>query len=354
MTEKIKIGILTAGGDCPGLNAAIRGVGKSAIIEYGMKVYGFLNGFSGLIENEYKVLDENSLSGILTLGGTILGTSREKPFKALTDEDQILSKPEKIQQTYKELGLNCLVCIGGNGTMKTAYKLSEMGLNVVGVPKTIDNDVWGTDFSFGFDSAVNIATEAIDRLHTTANSHKRTMVVEVMGHNAGWLTLYSGIAGGGDVILIPEIKYDKRVIKKYLLNRQKSGKPYSIIVVAEGIDIPLKKDGTKRKSSAGTYISRMIQELTGLETRETILGYIQRGGTPSPGDRIIATGLGEHAARLIHEKKYGFMSAYENTKIVSISLKDVAGKTKTVPEDHSLIKMARSLGTCFGDSLEGE
>ncbi len=356
MGKETRIGILTAGGDCPGLNAAIRGVGKSAIIEYGMRVFGFRDGFSGLINCDYKELNEKSLSGILTLGGTILGTSREKPFKGpeLSDEESILSKPEKIKKTYENLGLDCLVCIGGNGTMKTAYKLYQSGLNVVGVPKTIDNDVWGTDYSFGFYSAVNIATEAIDRLHTTANSHKRTMVVEVMGHNAGWLALYSGIAGGGDIILIPEIKYNKKVIKKYLENRQKGGKPYSIIVVAEGIDIPLKKDGSTRNYSAGTYISRIVEEMTGLETRETKLGYIQRGGAPSPEDRIIATGLGEHAARLISEKKYGLMSAYDSHEIISIPLADVAGKTKIVPVDNPLIKMARSLGTCFGDTLPQE
>jgi len=348
MSKGKRIGILTAGGDCPGLNAAIRGVGKTAIIEHGMEVFGFSDGFTGLIHNDYKKLTEKTLSGILTLGGTILGTSREKPFKSVESGEE-LNKPEMIKKTYKDLKLDCIVCIGGNGTMKTAYKLVEEGLNVVGVPKTIDNDVWGTDVSFGFDSAVNIATEAIDRLHTTANSHKRTMVVEVMGNNAGWLTLYSGLASGGDVILIPEIEYSEDVLCEYLENRRKKGKPYSIIVVAEGITVPEKKNGKKRKISAGNYISRRINELTGIETRETILGYIQRGGIPSPMDRVIATGLGAYAAELISRNKFGFMSAYQGNEIAAVPLSEVAGKLKTVPVDHPLITRARSLDTCFGD-----
>ena len=216
--KKIRIGILTAGGDCPGINAAIRGVGKTAILEYGMEVIGISSGFLGLINHEYSVLDENQLSGILTLGGTILGTSRENPFKKEASFNSI-DKPKLIKKHYKEMELDALVCIGGNGTQRTANLLSEEGLNIIGIPKTIDNDVWGTDVSFGFDSALNIAVEAIDRLHTTANSHKRIMVIEVMGHHAGWLALYSGIAGGGDVILIPEIDIEIYVIAEYLKKR---------------------------------------------------------------------------------------------------------------------------------------
>src|SRR5512139_2056775 len=225
----MKIGILTAGGDCPGINAAIRGVGKTAIVKYGMEVVGISDGFTGMIHKEYHELSEHDLSGILTLGGTILGTSREKPFKSSGKGKNEISKPVLIREHYEQMGLDCLVCIGGNGTLKTANLLSMEGLNVVGIPKTIDNDVWGTDITFGFDSAVNIATEAIDRLHSTANSHKRIMIIEVMGHNAGWIALYSGIAGGGDVILIPEIDYDEKKIAEYLLYRMEGNKPYSIV-----------------------------------------------------------------------------------------------------------------------------
>lgn len=242
----MKIGILTAGGDCPGLNAAIRGVGKAAVLTYGMDVYGISSGFLGMIELEYRSLSELDLSGILTLGGTILGTSREKPFKDQSYGEYIRSKPDIILDNYKKLGLDCLVCIGGNGTMKTASKLSDYGLNIIGIPKTIDNDVWGTELSFGFDSAMMVATEALDRIHTTANSHKRIMVIEVMGHHAGWLALYSGIAGGGDLILIPEIPYDESVMCDYLTERNRQGKPYSIVVVAEGIDFPKKKKKKKK------------------------------------------------------------------------------------------------------------
>ena len=345
-----KIGILTAGGDCPGLNAAIRGVGKTAILKYGMKVYGFSSGYLGLINGEYRKLDEKSLSGILTLGGTILGTSREKPFKHEEYEEYIGSKPDRILETYDRLGLNALICIGGNGTMKTAGKLQELGLNVIGVPKTIDNDVWGTDMTFGFDSAVNIATEAIDRMHTTANSHKRIMVVEVMGHHTGWLTLYSGVAGGGDVILLPEVAWNPEILKEYLLRRLDAGKPYSIVVVAEGIKLPVKR-GKKKIESAGAALAAMIQNLTGIETRETILGYIQRGGSPSPRDRMIATELGAFTAGMAANREFGRMAAYKGYDLVSVDLKDVAGKIKFVPADHPLIHHARSIDTCFGDGM---
>ena len=346
-----RIGILTAGGDCPGLNAAIRGVGKTALLKYGYGIIGFSSGYLGLIRNEYKILDELALSGILTVGGTILGSSREKPFRHNEYDDYIKSKPEIIVENYKALGLDCLVCIGGNGTQKTAYKLSQMGLNVVGVPKTIDNDVWGTDLTFGFDSAVAIAAEAIDRLHSTANSHKRTMVVEVMGHNAGWLTLNSGVAGGGDVILIPEIPYDLDVIAAYLNKRSAMGKPYSIVVVAEGIQLPPKSSGKARTVPAGAFIANQIRKLTDQETRETILGYIQRGGSPTARDRVVATELGAFAAEMIAGGEYGKMAAYSGYKLKAVPLKTVAGKVKTVPVDHHLIDHARSIDTCFGDRL---
>jgi ATP-dependent phosphofructokinase / diphosphate-dependent phosphofructokinase len=340
--KDVKIGILSAGGDCPGINAAIRGVGKAAIVHFGMKVIGISSGFTGLIEKDYIELTSDHLSGILTLGGTILGTSREKPFKSSDNIKDMINKPAIIKKNYEELGLDCLVCIGGNGTMNTANKLSREGLNIVGIPKTIDNDVWGTDFTFGFDSAVGIATEAIDRLHTTANSHKRIMVIELMGHNAGWLSLYSGMAGGGDVILIPEIEYKMSHIIRYLEDRFVRKKLYSIIVVAEGI----KSSG---KMAPGQYMAEKILEETGIETRETKLGYIQRGGTPSPMDRILATRYGAYAAELIANKVFNVMVAIENDNLKAIPLSVVAGKLKTVPPDHSMIKKARFLGTTFGD-----
>jgi ATP-dependent phosphofructokinase / diphosphate-dependent phosphofructokinase len=342
-TRGQKIGILTAGGDCPGINAAIRGVGKTAIVRYGMQVIGISDGYTGLINKEFRELDENDLSGILTLGGTILGTSREKPFKNSGKGKNDLRKPALIKEHYEQMGLDCLVCIGGNGTLKTAYLLSQEGLNVVGIPKTIDNDVWGTDVTFGFDSAVNIATEAIDRLHSTANSHKRIMIIELMGHNAGWLALYSGIAGGGDVILIPEIPHDEKKISAYLQERIRGNKPYSIVVVAEGIKTP------GSECSAAQYLSRRIAELSGIETRETVLGYIQRGGTPSPMDRILASRYGAAAAELIAKREYGKMVALRNNQIIPVPLADVAGKLKLVEPDSSLVLKARNMGTSFGD-----
>jgi len=337
----MRIGILTAGGDCPGINAAIRGVGKTAIVRYGMTVFGISDGFTGMINKDYNELSEKDLSGILTLGGTILGTSREKPFKGSGKKNEI-KKPDLIREHYEQLGLDCLVCIGGNGTLKTAHLLSEEGLNVVGIPKTIDNDVWGTDITFGFSSAVDIATEAIDRLHSTANSHKRIMLIELMGHNAGWIALYSGIASGGDVILIPEIPYKEEKIAEYLLHRVEENKPYSIVVVAEGVSNPLKD------RSVAHYLSNRINEMTGLETRETVLGYIQRGGTPSPMDRVLATRYGTAAADMIAERDFGKMVALKNDEVVSVPLADVSGKLKLVEPDNPLVLQAKNMGTSFG------
>lgn len=335
------IGILSAGGDCPGINAAIRGVGKTAIMQYGMKVIGISSGFTGLIEKKYAELNESELSGILTLGGTILGTSREKPFKSTDVYKKFVDKPKIIIKSYQDLGLDCLVCIGGNGTQNTAAMLAKEGLNIIGIPKTIDNDVWGTDQTFGFSSAVGIATEAIDRLHTTANSHKRIMVIEVMGNTAGWLALYSGVAGGGDVILLPEIDFDEDVIIEYLKNRIKRKKPYSIVVIAEGIRRPV-------GLSAAQYISEMIRYKTGLETRQTVLGYLQRGGTPSPEDRILATRFGAYATEMISKKNFGIMVALKNNEMSSVPLQDVIGKKKLVPANHSIILKSQELDVCFG------
>lgn len=335
-----RIGILTAGGDCPGLNAAIRGIGKTAIVEYGMEIIGFSSGYTGLIHKQYVELKEKDLSGILTLGGTILGTSREKPFKIVTEEDN--DKPELIKQNYHDLGLDALVCIGGNGTMKTAHLLSNIGLNVIGIPKTIDNDVWGTDMTFGFDSAVNIATEAVDRLHSTANSHGRVMIVEVMGHNAGWIALYAGMAGGGDIILIPEIEYSLDSVCARIESRYNSHKPYSIIVVAEGIEHP-------KTMSAARYISETIQSRVDVEARETVLGYTQRGGSPSPMDRILATRYGAYAARCIAEGNFGTMVALKQNDLTTIPLEEVGGKMRLVEPENPLVLKCRNMGVSFGD-----
>lgn len=336
----MRIGILTSGGDCPGINATIRGVCKTAINNWGMEVVGIHSGFQGLLTNDVEVLTEKSLSGLLNLGGTILGTSREKPFKknGLMSEQ---NKPALIEHNIKELGLDCLVCIGGNGTQKTAAKLVAMGINIVSVPKTIDNDIWGTEISFGFDSAVTIATDAIDRLHSTASSHKRVMVIEVMGHKAGWIALYSGMAGGGDVILIPEIPYNIHNVGTAILERLRQGKNYSIVVVAEGINT----DGRKR---AGEYIAQEIEYETGIETRETVLGYIQRGGSPTAFDRNLSTRMGGHATELIANGEYGRMVRVKDGQISSIPLSEVAGNLKLVTEDEDLVIQGRRMGICFG------
>lgn len=305
-----------------------------------MEVVGIRSGFQGLLTGEVEPLTEKELSGLLNLGGTILGTSREKPFKKggiVADTN----KPALMERNIREMGLDCIVCIGGNGTQKTAAKMAAMGLNIVSVPKTIDNDIWGTDFSFGFDSAVTIATDAIDRLHSTASAHKRVMVIEVMGHKAGWIALYSGMAGGGDVILVPEIPYDIHRIGDTILQRLKKGKPYSIVVVAEGIQTT----GGKR---AAEYIAQEIEYETGIETRETVLGYIQRGGSPTPFDRNLATRMGGYAAELVATGQFGRMVALKGNLIASVPLADVAGKLKLVTEKHDLVVQGRRMGVCFG------
>ena len=285
-----------------------------------------------------------TLSGILTLGGTILGTSREKPFKKeeKTAGSGVFTKPDRIRENYRILGLDCLVCIGGNGTMKTANLLSQNGMNVIGIPKTIDNDVWGTDMTFGFDSALQIATDAIDRLHSTANSHRRIMVIEVMGHNTGWLALYAGLAAGGDIILIPEIPFSKEKVVDCVKTRYAQKKPYSIVVVAEGIAHDCGRP-------AATCVAEMIRQESGFETRETILGYTQRGGTPSPADRILATRFGSFAAELISGGKFGSMVAVRGNDLVTVPLASAGTKTKTVDPDDQMIRHARFIGTSFGD-----
>ncbi|MDR0302272.1 MAG: 6-phosphofructokinase [Treponema sp.] len=352
-----RFGILTAGGDCPGLNAAIRGVCRAAHDRYSMEIVGIANGFRGLIDEDVRILKPADFSGILTRGGTILGSSREKPFAPNGKDDDITDKVSAIKETYAKLELDCLVVLGGNGTNTTGYKLSREGLNVIGLPKTIDNDIFGTDKTFGFDSALTIGTEAIDRLHSTAQSHSRIIVIELMGHKAGWLALYAGVAGGGDVILIPEIPYDIRVISRHLEKRSKSGKMFSIVVAAEGamsvkeseMD---KKDRKKFRAENGPSVAyrvaQKIQEETGMETRATVLGYVQRGGIPSSTDRVLATSLGTAAAELLAKGKYGRMVALLGDTIGSVDLSVPEGKVKNVPTDHYMIDTAKAVGTCMG------
>jgi 6-phosphofructokinase 1 len=352
------IGILTAGGDCPGLNAAIRAICRAAHDRYGIKIVGIADGFRGLIEENAHVLNPGDFTGILTRGGTILGASREKPFKSeIGDSDDIVDKVAAVKKNYTMLGLDCLVVLGGNGTNTTGYRFAQEGLNIIGLPKTIDNDIVGTDRTFGFHSALSIGTEAIDRLHSTAQSHNRVMVIELMGNKAGWLALYAGVAGGGDVILIPEIPYDIKIIGRHIAEREKSGKHFSIVVVAEGamsveeaaMD---KRDRKKYRAengpSAAYRIAREIHEETGKETRATVLGYMQRGGIPSASDRVLATSLGTAAVDLLAKGEYGRMVALDGNDISSVDLSVPAGKIKTVPEDHYMIDTAIAVGTCMG------
>ena len=369
------IGILTSGGDCPGLNAAIRGLGKAAREHFGMRVIGFLNGFRGLAQDQTVELDGAMLSGILTDGGTILGTSRDKPHR-MNIGGKELDMTDAIIATYHKHHLDALVCLGGGGTQKNALRLAEAGLNVVTLPKTIDNDIAMTERTFGFDTALQIATEAIDRLHSTATSHERIIVVEVMGHRAGWLALEAGIAGGADVILLPEIPYDIRKIAEAIRRRTQSGKRFSIVVVAEGAmstdearDVAAlvkardKADSKKTRVEAKEQLrkfhdehvghtirlTRNLEKLTGQETRLTILGHLQRGGTPSAADRVFATWLGTECAEVLSERKYGVMLALQGTRLKRVPLAEVAGTIRQVPPDHPLLLSGRRLGTAFGD-----
>jgi 6-phosphofructokinase 1 len=360
MESKVKrFGILTSGGDAPGLNAAIRALCRSAKTQYGMEPIGIFNGYRGLISGDMKELSQDFLSGLLTSGGTILRTSREKPFKnPVPDEKTGLLPVEAIKANYKKWNLDALVCIGGNGTNTTASLLSQSGLNVIGLPKTIDNDIAETDMTFGFYTALDVATDAIDRLHTTACSHGRVMIVEIMGHKAGWLGLYAGVAGGGDVILIPEIPYDIDSIVAKIKERESHGKNFSIIVVAEGAkskeeSLMDKKTFKKARAEMTTPISYRISgeisEKSGVESRVTVVGYLQRGGSPSPSDRALATQIGAAAADFLAEGNFGKLVAVQNGKTVGVPLEKVAGKVKSVPLDHPMIKTARELGISLGD-----
>jgi 6-phosphofructokinase 1 len=357
-----RIGILTSGGDCPGLNAAIRGVTKACYEQMGednVQIIGIQSGYYGLINNLSREMSPHDFSGILTQGGTILGTKRQ-PFKTISviGEDNV-DKVKAMKETYKKLKLDCLLTLGGCGTHKTANLLSMEGLNVIGLPKTIDNDIFGTDFTFGFHTSVDIATEAVDRLHTTAASHSRVLVCEIMGNKAGHLTLNTGIAGGADIILIPEIPYDIEIVAKAVEKRGESGKSFSILAVAEGAfdveEAKLKrKDRVKARAEKGittatNSIAAAIQKQTGYETRVCVPGHILRGGSPNAFDRILCTELGAFAARLISEEKYGYTVATVNCKIVANKLEDIAGITKFVQPDGDLVMTAKKLGISFGD-----
>ena len=355
-----RIGMLTSGGDCQALNAAMKGVVKTlANSKEEVEIYGFLDGYRGLIYGNFRMLTDKDFSGILTKGGTILGTSRT-PFKTIQDPDPNgLNKVEAMKQNYYKLQLDCLVILGGNGTHKTANLLRKEGLNIVTLPKTIDNDLWGTDMTFGFQSAVDIATDAIDCIHTTAASHGRVFIVEVMGHKVGWLTLNAGMAGGADIILLPEIPYDIDKVIEKIEDRDKKGCRFTIIAVAEGAiskeDAALTKKDYKKKMekypfpSVSYEVAAQIQEKTGREVRVTVPGHMQRGGSPCPYDRVFASRLGSEAGKLILDNQYGFMVGYKNREIVRVPLEDVAGKLKTVDPDATIVQEAKLLGICFGD-----
>ncbi len=386
------IGILTAGGDSPGLNAAIRGLGKTAINQHGMRLVGIRDGFRGLMQNRVVWLSEEELSGILTLGGTILGTSRDKPHK-MSIGGKIRNMTDVMVENYHKHHLEALVCLGGGGTAKNAWRLAQLGVNVIFLPKTIDNDVSGTDVTFGYDTALNIATEAIDRLHSTAHSHHRIIVCEIMGHNTGWLALGAGLAGGADVILIPEIPFSTDAIADSIRARSRGGKRFSIVAVSEGAmtqrvgkklhdaqaiiaeaeadmqkyseDKAKLKTARNRRNEARAVLAKvetersggtllLTQELekrTGLESRVTILGHIQRGGVPSPRDRLLATRLGTAAANLIADGKNNIMVGVNGDGVSAVPLEDVVGKRKNVPMDHPWLVTARDLEICLGEVM---
>ena len=374
-TRQRKVGILTAGGDSPGLNAAIRAFGKTAIGHYGMELIGFRDGITGLVHNRHVPLDGAALSGILTIGGTILGTSRDKVHRIVVDGETRDMVPTVVENYAKE-GLDALILLGGGGTAKNALRLHDAGLNVLTLPKTIDNDIAMTDTSFGFATAMEIATEAIDRVHSTAHSHHRIILTEVMGHRAGWLALGAGLAGGADVILIPEIPYSVEKVAETIRARTARGSSFSVIAVAEGardtddtadyqgaqlLARTAKTAEAARAASAHlanvedaqrehTFkLARQLEAATGLESRVTILGYVQRGGTPCAADRLLATRLGAAAADLVARGEFGHMVAARGEGTEAVPLAQVAGKVKVVPSDHHWITAARQVGTGLGD-----
>jgi len=354
-----RIGILTAGGDCPGLNATIRGVAKAMYQKMDdVEIGGVVDGFKGLIEGECHEMMPSDFWGILTRGGTILGTART-PYKNIKIVEKDVDKVALMKDTYKKQKLDCLLTLGGNGTHKTANLLSQEGLNIISLPKTIDNDIWGTDVTFGFHTAVDIGSEVVDRIHTTACSHKRVMVIEIMGNKAGWLTLYTGIAGGADIILIPEIPYDIKKVVKAVEKRAEEGRGFSIIAVAEGVyDVSeakiKKKERAEKRAEAGettasNRIAREIAAMAGFDTRVVVPGYFLRGGTPSSYDRVLASQFGVYAAELVSKGIFGVAVAEQHNKVMHNPLSAVAGKTKFVQPDNQMISTARGLGISFGD-----
>lgn len=363
MKRKTRVGILTGGGDCPGLNAVIRAVAKKLIIEDNVEIIGIKDGYEGLISNSYKRLDYADVSGILTLGGTILGTSNiANPYRQAVkvgSKTVLKDVSKKVIQNIKRKKLDCLVCIGGDGTLSIAAHLCKDGIPVVGVPKTIDNDIRGTDVTFGFDTAVSIAADGIDRIHTTAQSHHRVMLVEVMGRTAGWIALHSGIAGGGDIILLPEIPFEIDKIASVLKHRHKRGNKFSIIVVSEGARPKGGKVVIKRMVKESTIAERLggismvlgkqLEEKTGLEARAVMMGHLLRGGSPTSTDRVLATRLGTEAAEFIKKKKFGVMVGVKGRSLAAVSLKEVAKGAKLVKANDRLVSAARSVGTSFGD-----
>lgn len=366
MASTIKrIGLLTGGGDCPGLNAVIRAIAKTVIFDYGWEVLGIEDGFLGLIENRVRPLGLKDVSNILTRGGTILGTSNKADPQRFAVGRGPGGKPifedvrEKAMDNYRAHGLDALVVIGGDGTMTCAAGMLAMGLKCVGVPKTIDNDLMHTHVTFGFQTAVEIATEALDRLHTTAASHHRIMVTEIMGRNAGWLTLHAGLAGGADAILIPEIPYDLDILCAACVSRKKQDKTFTIIAVSEGakpfggqqvvdrmlVDSP----EAIRLGGIANVLNRQLEERTGIEARATILGHVQRGGTPCAADRVLATRFGHAAAELLARGEFDRMVVVQHGEMTSVPITDVADKQRLVPVDDHLVRVARAVGTCFGD-----
>ncbi len=359
-----RIGILTGGGDCPGLNAVIRSVAKTAMNDYGATVIGIEDGFEGFVEGRMRELTNPDVSGILALGGTILGTSNKGdpfhyPMEGPDGKLMITDASQRVLKHYRGWGLEALIAVGGDGTMHIAEKLGAMGMNVIGIPKTIDNDLDGTDVTFGYDTARMIATEAIDRLHTTASSHHRVMVIEVMGRYAGWIALGAGVAGGADVILIPEIPFHWEIIFQKVIERSTKGKRFSLICVAEGAkpadgevivqEVDVKRTDPIRLGGIGNYVAKKITEATELETRVTVLGHLQRGGSPTPFDRTLGTQFGVMAVKLAAEGMFGRMVSLRGREIVSVAIVDAIGRQRLVSPDDQIVAAARSVGTSFGD-----
>ena len=350
----MNIGILTSGGDCAGLNSVMYGFAKAiAASDLKAKIFGISNGWTGLINREYREMKPEEFFGLLNTGGTVIGSSRQ-PLKIFTDEEKL----SVMKENYKNMDLDVLLTLGGQGTHKKAAILADAGLKIIGLPKTIDNDIFGTDFTFGFHSAVDVATECIDRVRTTAASHRRTMLVEIMGNKVGWLTLYAGMAGGADIILIPEIPYDiEKVIKAATKAERENG--YCIIAAAEGAlskeeaAMDKKERAQKREEkgekTASERIVKAIAEALNVEARVVVPGYIQRGGNPSAYDRILCTQIGAYAAKLVEEKKFGISVAINGTKLTYNNLNDIVGETKFVPKDGELVQAARNTGISFGD-----